>query len=64
VSELPVQGEEFSVVCPHCSKQFSAPVIRGATARHSGFKCPHCKLFVPFERVDEAAAQPTPQPAT
>jgi hypothetical protein len=37
----------FDVECPHCHKHFSAPVIEGSAARYRGFKCPHCKLFVP-----------------
>ena len=39
------------VVCPHCGKEFEAELLVGATS--SGFKCPHCRLFVPFERVSE-----------
>jgi DNA-directed RNA polymerase subunit RPC12/RpoP len=50
-------GESFEVVCPHCKKTFTARLIDGAAARYRGFKCPHCKLFVPAERTprDEAA---------
>ncbi len=33
--------------CPHCRKPFSAELIAGGVERHRGFKCPHCKLFVP-----------------
>ena len=44
------QRAEYSVECPHCHKQFSATVIEGAAARYRGFKCPHCKLFVPADR--------------
>ena len=25
----------------------------GAGERYRGFKCPHCKLFVPYERAEE-----------
>jgi hypothetical protein len=28
----------------------------GRAARYAGFKCPHCKLFVPFERVADQMA--------
>jgi hypothetical protein len=42
----------FEVVCPHCKKTFTAELIDGAAARYRGFKCPHCKLFVPVERTD------------
>ena len=43
-----VEGRlEYTVECPHCHKSFTAEVIEGAAARYRGFKCPHCKLFVP-----------------
>jgi hypothetical protein len=41
------QVTDFAVECPHCHKQFSAELIEGSAARYRGFKCPHCKLFVP-----------------
>jgi hypothetical protein len=44
----------YEVDCPHCHKQFSAAPIPGRAARYAGFKCPHCKLFVPLERVADA----------
>jgi len=47
--------DTHEVVCPHCKKPFEAELIDGDTERHRGFKCPHCKLFVPAER-----AEPTP----
>jgi DNA-directed RNA polymerase subunit RPC12/RpoP len=37
----------FDVECPHCHKTFTAEVIEGSAARYRGFKCPHCRLFVP-----------------
>ena len=41
----------YEVVCPHCGKTFEAELMTGASApRARGFKCPHCRLFVPFER--------------
>jgi hypothetical protein len=43
------------VTCPHCSRTFESDVLEGSAARYSGFKCPHCKLFVPFERVEDEA---------
>jgi transposase-like protein len=46
-------AQEYDVVCPHCKKPFRAEVLEGETARHRGFKCPHCRLFVPYERVEE-----------
>ena len=39
------------VVCPHCKKTFTATLMAGETERHRGFKCPHCKLFVPADRA-------------
>ena len=47
-------AEKFDVVCPHCKKRFKAEPIEGETPAHRGFKCPHCKLFAPFERVEPA----------
>jgi hypothetical protein len=38
--------------CPHCSKRFTGELIAGGVERHRGFKCPHCKLFVPESRVE------------
>ena len=43
----------FEVECPHCHKTFEADVLEGSASRYRGFKCPHCKLFVPFERAEE-----------
>jgi phage FluMu protein Com len=43
----------FEVECPHCHKSFTATTIEGSAARYRGFKCPHCKLFVPFARAEE-----------
>ena len=51
MSEAP-RFETYDVVCPHCRKPFTADLLGGG-ARHRGFKCPHCKLFVPYERADE-----------
>jgi DNA-directed RNA polymerase subunit RPC12/RpoP len=47
--------EPREVVCPHCKKRFHAELIRGDTERHRGFKCPHCKLFVPVQRAEPTA---------
>ena len=47
----------FEVECPHCHKTFAgAPVGGGRAARYLGFKCPHCKLFVPLQRATDADA--------
>lgn len=42
----------FELECPHCHKTFSAELLEGTAARYRGFKCPHCRLFVPAERTD------------
>jgi len=49
----PQSGQQFDVVCPHCRKPFTATLMAGPAARHHGFKCPHCKLFVPYQRAEE-----------
>ena len=51
MSEAATAQEKFDVVCPHCKKPFSAELLRGASSRYRGFKCPHCRLFVPAERA-------------
>jgi transposase-like protein len=48
-------GERFEVVCPHCRKEFVGELLEGSSERHRGFKCPHCKLFVPHERATPEA---------
>ncbi len=46
------QESSFEVECPHCHKSFAAePMKGGRAARYRGFKCPHCKLFVPLQRA-------------
>ena len=47
----------YEITCPHCRRQVKAELIDGAAERYRGFKCPHCKLFVPFDRADERAPQ-------
>jgi transposase-like protein len=41
----------YEVVCPHCKKTFTAELM-GEDKRRQGFKCPHCRLFVPYERAE------------
>jgi phage FluMu protein Com len=53
VAETPDTTLTYEVQCPHCNKTFTGEPAEGAAARYIGFKCPHCKLFVPFERADE-----------
>ena len=47
------QQAGLEVECPHCHKRFSAETMEGSAARYRGFKCPHCRLFVPFARAEE-----------
>ncbi|HEY8409133.1 MAG TPA: hypothetical protein VIK66_14230 [Gaiellaceae bacterium] len=46
----------YAIECPHCHKPFEADAVQGK-GRIQGFKCPHCRLFVPLDRVPE---QPLP----
>ena len=55
MSDAPVSEAAYEVVCPHCHKSFRATLMAGAAARYRGFKCPHCKLFVLFERASSEA---------
>lgn len=48
-------GGVDEAVCPHCHKPFDAPLLEGDAERHRGFKCPHCKLFVPESRAEDTA---------
>ncbi len=47
----------FDAVCPHCRKRFKAELLAGSGARHRGFKCPHCRLFVPLDRAGDEAGR-------
>ena len=49
----PPEDNVFEVVCPHCHKSFTAELLEGPSERHAGFKCPHCKLFVAYERSEQ-----------
>ncbi len=53
VAQRPSPDPIYDVACPHCGKSFRAELLDGATERHHGFKCPHCKLFVPLQRAEE-----------
>ncbi len=50
MSELTDAQETFEIACPHCKKTFSAELMEGTAERYHGFKCPHCRLFVPLKR--------------
>jgi hypothetical protein len=45
------------VICVHCRKPFRAEVLSPGSEQ-AGVKCPHCRLFMPLQRVgpDENAA--------
>ena len=46
----------YEVACPHCKKRFRGELIGRAGEPRSGFKCPHCRLFVPYERAEIEAS--------
>jgi transposase-like protein len=43
-------AQTYEVVCPHCKKTFRGELL-GESDKRQGFKCPHCRLFVPYERA-------------
>ncbi len=43
-----------TINCVHCKKSFPMSVV-GADTRHEGYKCPHCKLYMPLARAVQAA---------
>jgi hypothetical protein len=53
-----------TIACPHCRKSFAAELIAGGPERHRGFKCPHCKLFVPESRAAGDADAPLSRDTT
>jgi DNA-directed RNA polymerase subunit RPC12/RpoP len=53
----PAEADSHEVTCPHCKKSFEAPLLEGSAERYNGFKCPHCRLFVPLERASAAKPQ-------
>jgi phage FluMu protein Com len=59
VADEHAQPTLYDVTCPHCRKPFREELLSGPAERYTGFKCPHCRLFVPLARV-EAAAQVKP----
>lgn len=55
--DSPAAESSFEVVCPHCHKEFEAELLVSSdTGGPRGFKCPHCRLFVPYERANPAPA--------
>jgi DNA-directed RNA polymerase subunit RPC12/RpoP len=61
MADAPAQEGSYELVCPHCGKSFEAELLTGGSDRHAGFKCPHCRLFVAFERagVDDEEQEAT-----
>jgi transposase len=57
VSEPAAQAQE--IVCPHCGKPFEGDLLSVGT-RHEGFKCPHCQLVVPVDRVAAGGGASSP----
>lgn len=53
MAEAPLEETTYLVDCPHCRKTFEAELIPGAAPRYTGFKCPHCRLFVSYDRAEE-----------
>jgi endogenous inhibitor of DNA gyrase (YacG/DUF329 family) len=52
VADPSAQAGVYDVTCPHCGKSFRQELLTGPAARYTGWKCPHCRLFVPFERAE------------
>jgi hypothetical protein len=50
--------EDQATVCPHCKKPFDGELLAEGS-RHEGFKCPHCRLFVPAERANDDRDAPS-----
>jgi transposase-like protein len=58
------EAQSFEVECPHCHKSFASEAIDGGrAARYRGFKCPHCKLFVPLQHATDAGMSRDPDAA-
>ncbi len=54
MAAAPGKDEVFEVDCPHCRRHFRGKLLAGGSAQRAGFKCPHCKLFVAYERTAES----------
>jgi DNA-directed RNA polymerase subunit RPC12/RpoP len=52
------RSEVQNVVCVHCGKAFEAQIL-SANTQQAGVKCPHCRLFMPLERVEPDARSPS-----
>jgi DNA-directed RNA polymerase subunit RPC12/RpoP len=48
-------AHQHRIVCPHCGKEFEGELLVASTAQGpKGYKCPHCRLFVPVDRAEQA----------
>jgi hypothetical protein len=56
VGEAKVSRAPAEVVCPHCKKSFEPELLDGSATPFAGSKCPHCRLFVPSDRAEQADA--------
>jgi transposase-like protein len=56
MSDAPA-ADSYEVECPHCHRTFTAPKLSGSAERYQGFKCPHCRLFVSYERAEREPLQ-------
>ena len=50
--------EVFEVECPHCHRNFQAELLGPRSPRQAGFKCPHCRLFVSYDRTVDPQSKP------
>jgi hypothetical protein len=48
--------QKEDAICVHCGKPFRSEVL-SPESEQAGVKCPHCKLFMPLERVDPDATE-------
>ena len=60
VGEASAATESYEVICPHCKRSFEGELLAGDSPRQRGFKCPHCRLFVPYDRGAEPELDDTP----
>ena len=54
MSSPAARTDSYEVKCPHCKRAFEAELLDSGAERYSGFKCPHCRLFVPLDRAPDA----------
>jgi tRNA(Ile2) C34 agmatinyltransferase TiaS len=45
---------QAAITCPHCGGESEPELLAGDAGRLRGFKCPHCNLFVPEDRAEDA----------